>query len=162
MKKVNIRVIDEILINELCDLAEQGFNTTKNIMKLFTSVHTLNSLPAISETQKASSKLPTIEFESYLISKYDLMNTFIKFKTVITSFKGEIIYENSNQNDAYILCKIGSGFMNLNPAVVCIDLSNFDVTNHKVYIATYAKEGKIKQNSSQKAFERIKQKWIDL
>lgn len=159
MKKIKTDIINKILTNGLIDLGKLGYCTAQNFSGLFLNHPApfgTNDSSLASATGKSSGKLPIVEYENYIITKSDLMNAFIQIKSVIVSLKGTVIYENANGEDAYIVAKIGSGFMNLNPTVICVDFNNLENEN-KICIAAYAKEGLIKQNSSQKAFDMVKQ-----
>jgi hypothetical protein len=50
---------------------------------------------------------------------------------------------------------LGSGFLNLNPALVTIIVSRRDEMTTEVTIRGVAKEGLIKQRAGQKAAERV-------
>ena len=61
---------------------------------------------------------------------------------------GNIIDE--NDDDGYYLITFGSGFLNMNPAVIIVKLSD-----KKIKIVGYAKEGLINQHTAKKAVDRI-------
>jgi len=61
----------------------------------------------------------------------------------------------TTENRATIRALLGSGFLNLNPALVTITVSRRDETTTEVTIRGVAKEGLIKQRAGQKAAERV-------
>lgn len=61
---------------------------------------------------------------------------------------GKIVEE--NDEEGFYLITVGSGFLNMNPAIVIVKL-----TDKKIKIVGYAKEGLIKQNTAKKAVDRI-------
>jgi hypothetical protein len=50
---------------------------------------------------------------------------------------------------------VGSGFMNLNPAVVCLEIQEANSTGCVLTISAAAKEGLIKQHTAAKAVQRV-------
>lgn len=53
---------------------------------------------------------------------------------------------------------IGSGALNMNPAVVCVVVEGMDEANTNIHISGSAKEGLIKQRTAEKAVMRIAEK----
>lgn len=97
-----------------------------------------------------------------LLEKYGCKNSdFIK-ETVITDCKlsflqirdvlyilGEILHEDLN-NQVYV-ANIRAGYGDMNSALVALKLKE-----NKLYVSGYAKEGKIKQNICEHAFQKLK------
>ena len=61
----------------------------------------------------------------------------------------------TTENRTIMRALLGSGFLNLNPALVTIIVSHRDETTTEVTIRGVAKEGLIKQRAGQKAAERV-------
>lgn len=69
--------------------------------------------------------------------------------------KGNII-EQSQPDEAVVLsAMIGSGFMNMNPALVTVRVVHFSETQTELSITGVAKEGLIKQHAGEKAAQKI-------
>jgi hypothetical protein len=50
---------------------------------------------------------------------------------------------------------IGSGFLNMNPAIVCLEILKGDSSGCELSITAAAKEGIIKQHTASKAVQRV-------
>lgn len=68
-----------------------------------------------------------------------------------------IIIDASKYTDYPVLSACcGSGYANMNPAIICVEFLQTDDNKTDLYISAYAKEGLIKQKTAKKAILKLK------
>lgn len=97
-------------------------------------------------TAKIAKRLPIIS--AYAELENNMENSFSLCLSAL-NLMGSVI--DSNEDKKIILAICGSGFANMNPAVIAISISD-----ETILIGSAAKEGLIKQHTAEKAIERFK------
>ena len=95
--------------------------------------------------EAVAKRLPTISYQKTVtISKENTLEYCEK----ILKKQGNILkYDEDNQR---LIAIVGSGFWNLNPTIIVLQ-----ITNGEVHISAAAKEGLIKQHSAKKAIDKF-------
>ena len=90
-------------------------------------------------------RLPTISYQKTItISKENILEYYEK----ILKKQGNILkYDEDNQR---LIAMVGSGFWNLNPTIIVLQ-----IINGEVHISAAAKEGFIKLHSAKKAIDKF-------
>ncbi|MDU1912390.1 hypothetical protein [Fusobacterium sp.] len=98
-----------------------------------------------SEIKAVAKKLPTISHEETVTVSKE--NPLEYCKKILEKQGNVLEYDEINQR---LIAMVGSGFFNLNPAILILH-----VINHEVYISAAAKEGLIKQQTAKKAISKF-------
>ena len=102
-----------------------------------------------------SKKLATSECSDTVICGAGLNNAVANARVILTNL-GKMIDTKIESDVPFLAAVIGSGFLNTNPAVVCLEFVSVDDTTTQVVISATAKEGLIKQKTAEKAVARLK------
>jgi hypothetical protein len=105
----------------------------------------------------AQQYLPTIEVEQRFRAAVE-PETVLKAAFDAMQKVGKIVEPDSEEDNAglpTILAIVGAGFLNLNPAVVQFVIVAGEENQTEFQISAFAKEGLIKQKTSQKAIVRV-------
>jgi hypothetical protein len=114
-------------------------------------------------SQYTTRQLPSEGFEITFVRPEGLRNV-ASAATYIASVHGQLIGTLNLDDGMEIKAMVGSGYMNMNPAIVSILVIEKEQGSGVIVKAT-AKEGVIKQNTSEKAVRRIAeaiQEYLDL
>jgi hypothetical protein len=90
-----------------------------------------------------------------MIRSTPMDETLIEVHTLIATMGKVVAQSGPTDGRAIVRVVMGSGALNLNPAVVTVTLSSIDGAGTKVHIRGVAKEGLIKQRAGRKAAERL-------
>ena len=104
-----------------------------------------------------ASMLPTVTYQHSLIYMSSLENAIKAVNNSIVTSGGykKMLDADKNSQIPMFSAIIGSGLLNLNPAVVCVTVEYINETRVNICITGHAKEGLIKQKTAQKAVLRI-------
>jgi len=103
----------------------------------------------------AASKLPTDEVHDKIVLQKNLTTSMTTVVQALSSM-GTIIDASQYTDYPVVSACCGSGFANMNPAVLCVEFVQSDNAETDLYISGYAKEGLIKQKTAIKAIEKLK------
>lgn len=105
----------------------------------------------------AASKLPTVEYTQSCEMRCSIAESMKTALTMIQEYPSflQMLETDSEPNTPVLSALVGSGKANMNPTVVCMAFTPSGDNTTTVEIAGYAKEGLIKQKSSEKAVARI-------
>lgn len=108
----------------------------------------------------AAKILPTVDFK-YTVTYKGPSESAIRsaFMAIVTSegFR-KMLHPDASFDTPVFSAVLGSGALNMNPAVVCVVIEGVDEANTNIYISGSAKEGLIKQRTAEKAVMRIAEK----
>jgi len=142
---------DDILAQELGKIGELG----GRFGALFTSTDSKAAGEAASlGAQFAAQFLPT---ESHT-EKLDLKvapEKALKLAFSVLARLGEVQADDNKTLYPFLKAVVHSGFVNMNPAVVYVEILEGDSTSCEVTITAAAKEGLIKQHTAGKAAQRV-------
>ena len=111
-------------------------------------------LKAEDSVRWAASMLGTVDYtESIVCSKP--ADKMLESAIEILAGMGKILDPAVDCSEPILTALVGSGFMNLNPTIVCMVFSTIDENSTSICITASAKEGLIKQRSSKKAVKRM-------
>jgi hypothetical protein len=99
--------------------------------------------------------LPSVSFETQLELEQSTSVVAKIIEGVLTDIGRHIPELDSDANAGLFNAVIGSGYLNLNPSIICIQLRSLE-SRTSVSIRAVAKEGAIKQHSARSAVERVK------
>jgi len=102
----------------------------------------------------AASKLKTFEHRETFIDDKPI-NKSIEYSMLLLSDMGEILNPPDDFSEPVLAAVVGSGSLNLNPTIVIMQFSIINENRTEIHITASAKEGLIKQKSSEKAVKRI-------
>ena len=122
---------------------------TQHLAMLSGSGHSMRSRAGRSGTEQAAQKLET----------YSCMHTLTLQATRedAMAYTGYCLQKHPHlkqvlsDNGPQLSAVVGSGFFHLNPAILCIEFQQMDALCTMLHISAFAKEGLIKQKSSEKA-----------
>ena len=103
----------------------------------------------------AASKLPTDEVRDKITLEENLRTSMITVVEALSSI-GTIINRSKDMDCPVVSGWCGSGFANMNPAIICVEFKQINNTQTGLYIFAYAKEGLIKQKTALKAIAKLK------
>lgn len=103
--------------------------------------------------QYAARQLPSEGFEIQMARPESIRNV-ASAATHVASVHGRLIDVLELDEGVEIKAMVGSGYMNMNPAIVSIFVTEHDHSSNVIVKAT-AKEGLIKQRTSERAVRRI-------
>jgi len=84
------------------------------------------------------------------------LTTAVANARIVLSSIGKPIDVKIESETPFLAALVGSGFLNMNPAVVCLEFFPVDETRTEITISATAKEGLIKQNTAGKIVARLK------
>lgn len=150
--------VSRILEGELGKLGATSAAVGSRVAKVFThhigSV-TLNKVAGYLGASMVSKWLPSNEYE---ITKTIAMGPreFLTKATNVLTSQGRLLEDiGRDAEQATIGAVVGSGYMNMNPAVVLVSIDRVSENDISVTVRGYAKEGLIKQYGGEKAAKRI-------
>ena len=115
----------------------------------------VNGTPLTNTVQHFSAGLPNYVYDKKVTIDSTLDNTLSAVKQSIKK-RGKLLEQKEVDGKVQVLGRVGSGSMNMNPAGLVIIMSETDYdTGTLLQLRGVAKEGKIKQNTSGKAVERL-------
>lgn len=105
----------------------------------------------------AAKVLPAVNYQYSVTYKDSLENTVRTVYRAIAASDGyqKMIDIDGDFEIPVFSAIIGSGAMNMNPAIVCATIECMDDITTKIYISGSAKEGLIKKRTAEKAVLRI-------
>ena len=148
-----------ILVNQLGKLSNENNDFIVKSVKAVTgndisSVASLISKSSKFGTKWSASKLKTIEYQESFIDEKTLAKS-IEYSLLLLSDMGEILNPPDNFSEPILTAVVGSGSMDLNPTIVFMQFIAIDEEQTEIHITASAKEGLIKQKSSEKAVRKI-------
>ena len=103
----------------------------------------------------AASKLKTDEVHDKVSLQKNLTTSMTIVIRALSSM-GTIIDVSQYTNYHVVSACCGSGFANMNPAVICVEFVQIGKAQTDLHISGYAKEGLIKQKTAIKAISKLK------
>jgi len=148
--------VHSILIEELGNLAIESYEFAKKYGLVKSGPITMK--PSTAGIELVGKILKEETFEILLELNCSREDAPKKFRTAILNCQGSKAVKDLKQEQYHIVSGvIGSGYMNLNPAVIIVVI--FEENGQtKAIIKAVAKEGLIKQQTAQKAVNKILQK----
>lgn len=147
-------IIDKILEKEL---GKAGFKS--GVLGAFANSGLLNNIDdAFAGNLGASwaaSKLKIDEVHVTISLQKNLRLSMITIIEALSSI-GTLIDGSKYTDYPVVLACCGSGYANMNPAIVCVEFVQIDNEQTDLYISAYAKEGLIKQKTAIKAIKKLK------
>jgi len=148
-----------ILVNQLGKLGKENNDFIVKSVKAITG----NDISAVASfiskgsefgTKWAASKLKTFEYRESFVDVNPIAKS-IEYSMLLLSDMGEILNPPDNFSEPILTAVIGSGSMNLNPTIVFMQYVAINEDHTEIHVTASAKEGLIKQKSSEKAVKRI-------
>ena len=139
---------EDIIANELGKITKEYAEPILNTLGL--------KLKAIDKATSIGAKMafkymPTETFKREIISLSDIHTTLCGIMTAITKI-AELIKDDEYDSPYPCLSYIiRSGFLNMNPAVVHLEVIDVDKEGCRILVSAAAKEGLIKQKTAKKA-----------
>jgi hypothetical protein len=127
---------------------------TGEIGKLGRKLPGLTGLGASIGAQFAARFLPTETFTEKLVLKLTPEQA-LKLAFSMLAKLGKMQIEHNEPPYPFLKAVIGSGFLNLNPAIVYLEILKRDAAGCEITITAAAKEGLIKQRTAAKAVQRV-------
>ena len=148
-----------ILVKQLGKLGKENTDFIVKSIKSVTGNDISAVAPFISKsgefgTKWAASKLKTIEYRESFVDVNPISKS-IEFSMLLLSDMGEILNPPDDFSEPILTAVVGSGSMGLNPTIVFMQFVVIDENQTEIHITASAKEGLIKQKSSEKAVKRI-------
>lgn len=103
----------------------------------------------------AASKLRTDEVHDKAVLQKNITSSMTTVLQALSSM-GTIIDASQYSDYPVVSACVGSGYANMNPAVICVEFVKIGDIQTDLHISGYAKEGLIKQKTAIKAIERLK------
>ncbi|MBN2579663.1 MAG: hypothetical protein JXB10_11795 [Pirellulales bacterium] len=146
---------DELLARELGKVGAQGVQIAGKILQN-PALSAAGSLAGFFGPDLAARYLPTERFQMELTLRADLRTVLTKSCSLLAD-KGRIVDSDQLRTSPYptVSGVLGSGFLNMNPVVVYVEVVQSDENACKVIVTGAAKEGLIKQSSAKKAVCRL-------
>jgi len=104
--------------------------------------------------------LPSVPFEMHIELEESPLVTATIVESLLTKIGRSIPELTSDASAGLFSAVVGSGYLNLNPTIVRIQLRSLE-SRTSIFIRAVAKEGAIKQHSARSAVERIKAALLD-
>jgi hypothetical protein len=144
---------DDLLVREIAKLGERGGALGGSLSGSLAGK--AGALGGRIGAGFAAKYLPTESYSEKLVLKI-APETVLKLGFSLLTKLGELQAADS-ENSPYPTLKaiIGSGFLNMNPAIVYIEILAGDATSCELVITAAAKEGLIKQRTAFKAVQRL-------
>jgi len=148
-----------ILANQLGKLGKENSDFIVKSVKAITGndISTIASFISKSGefgTKWAASKLKTFEYRESFIDDKPISKS-LEYSILLLSSMGEILNPSDDFSEPVLTAVIGSGSMNLNPTIVIMQYVAIDEDHTEIHITASAKEGLVKQKSSEKAVKKI-------
>ncbi len=107
--------------------------------------------------QWAASKLKTVEYTNNIVFMAPLSNAINYSYDMLSELQTlqQILNCDIVSDVPFLAAVVGGGFGNMNPTIVCLEFVPLDSVSTKIYISASAKEGLIKQKSSEKVCSLI-------
>ena len=106
-------------------------------------------------TEWVSKKMATSEHSDTVVYGSGINNAVANVRVILTNL-GKMIDTKIESDVPFLAAVIGSGFLNMNPAIVCLEFISVDDTATQIVISATAKEGLIKQKTAEKIVVRLK------
>ena len=100
-------------------------------------------------------RLKSSEHTDSVVYDSSLSNAVANARIVLSNI-GKIVDMEIDHAAPFLAATVGSGFLNMNPAIVCLEFISLDETRTKIVISATAKEGLIKQKTAEKVVAKIK------
>ena len=158
MQKLDDELINSILKDQLGKLGAGG-----GAAGGFVGGGLLSSLGGVrggySGSRWVAGLLRTIEYRECMklpCSPEKAMQSAVSVLASMPSFN-DWIHDAPHSTVPFFAALVGSGFWNMNPTIVCLEVVPADNGNTDVHIAAMAKEGLINQNSAEKAVKTLRE-----
>lgn len=103
----------------------------------------------------AANNMKTDEVHDKITLQKDLTTSMKAVSNALSSM-GTIIDASQYTEHLVVSACCGSGFFNMNPAIICVEFLQIGNAQMELYVSGYAKEGLIKQKTAIKAIKKLK------
>ncbi len=103
----------------------------------------------------AAKKIATTEHRDSVVYESTVNNALANARIILSNL-GKLVDTKIESDTPFLAAVVGSGFMNMNPSVVCLEFVPADGARTKIIISATAKEGLIKQKTAEKVVAKLK------